>query len=364
MLTNAQTSLYPAVALQCLMGILLVIVAWPVMYRLGGSRGAVLGTVFLCFDPLVVLHQNLILTEALYLLIFTKALVAALLYLDDPSLYRAAVAGVGLGLAALIKPTALVVGGLFILISFKDWKKALWLAVFTFSIPGLWVVRNWNHTGFPVYTVQGNFTLLQYTAAGAMALDTGRQREDVLKELEAPLISEASTTGVVPLSLAYKRKAVAVIRQHSVATLHYMAMGAVRVLGGTGLEMVVDLFKSQSVREKESLASPELQISGSGTWALLKAYPLLIPLQGMYMVFLLGGYALFVKGLRDLFQSGQWRLAALAAASVILILVISTIPGGYYRLRLPMMPFLALGIAAATRKKSQFFIRSNERQLH
>ncbi len=349
--TNAVTplSLPGALALQCGMGILLVFIVWPFFYRLGGPLGALFGTVFLCFDLMAILHQDLVMTEALYMLIFSSALCFSILYFERPSWPRAAAAGLTFGFAALIKPIAIIAAALLLLTSFKNWKNALWLGLFTLSLPAGWVVRNWALTGYPVYTIQGNFTLLQYPASCAVAIDTGRTRLQVLEDLKARLRSEGfgEDFNPIPLSRAYKRTALQIMRQHPLGTMKYCASGAIRVLGGTGLEMILDQLPSSPSPQTRPPGS-ELVVSGSGTWSLLKAHPALIPVQLAYVIFLLGGYFLFGKGIRDLVRKGNVRFAAFLLLSVLIVLPLSTVPGGTYRLRLLLLPFLAFGIAASS----------------
>lgn len=345
----SMSSIMTAIAIQCVLGILLCFLVWPAFYRQGGKRGATLGVLFLCFDLMTVLHQNLIMTEAIYLFVFTAALCFSILYLENPTFQRAAVAGLTFGIAALIKPIAIIPAALFFAASYQNWKKALCLGLFIFCLPGGWVVRNWVTTGHPVYTIQGNFTLLQYPAASAVAIDMGRTRSDVLNEFEAKLRSEESGDNSDPiiLSRAYKRMALRIIAQHPLGTFKYCLSGLIRILGGTGLEMLLDqlpLPPSSWVRPPGS----ELVVTGSGTRALLRKYPALIPVQLAYAVFLLGGYVLFGKGIWELVGRDELRLAAFMVLSLAVILLISTWPGGTYRLRLLILPFLAFGIAASS----------------
>jgi hypothetical protein len=340
------SSIRLAIALQCLMGIVLVFIVWPFFYQRGGPMGALLGTVFLCFDLMAVLHQDLVLTEALYTLLFSVALCCSILCLEQLTMPRAAAAGFFFGLAALIKPISLIPAGLLLLCTFQNWRKSLWLGVFILILPASWVVRNRVLTGYPVYTIQGNFVLLQYPAAGVLAADTGRTRRQVMEELEAKLRSEEplGESNPVPLSRAYERAALHILEQHPVGTMRYLMVQAIRIMGGTGMEMILDQLPTPLPRT--GLDGSEFNVTGGGTLALLKAYPGLIPFQLVYTLFVLASYLLFAKGILELIRKGEWRLAAFLVFSVLLTLLVSTLPGGTYRLRIALLPFLAFGIAS------------------
>jgi hypothetical protein len=279
--------------------------------------------------------------------VFTSALCASLRFIKQPELKWGVATGLAYGAAALIKPAALVVGGVFLLVGLRPSLKSLTIGLCFLILPGAWVLRNLAATGHPVYTLQGNFVLLQYPAAGVIAMDQGRSRRDVLQELEAALAAEGygPDADQVLRSRAYKKRAIDILKQHPWNMTKYSLMGAARILAGTGLEMTVDLFKSESARA--GLDGSELKITGGGTRALLKAFPLLIPLQVFYMSFLLAGYLLFCRGLARLTKAGQGRWAAFLLLSILAILFISVLPEGTYRLRLQFVPLLAFGIAAA-----------------
>jgi hypothetical protein len=352
------SSIHFAIALQSLMGILLVFIVWRFWYRRSGPMGAFLGTFFLCFDLMAVLHQDLILTEALYTLIFTIALCSALRYVEYPTMRRAAVTGLLFSIAAFIKPIAIAPAIIFLLCSYKNWKSAIWLGFFILSLPLCWMARNWTLTGYPVYTIQGNVTLLQYPAARVLAKETGRTRLQVLQDQEAKLRRDGFGEGTNPivLSFAYKRLAFQLIKQYPLEALRYCLIGVMRTLFGTGLEMIVDQIPLSSKRVL--IEGTELRITGAGTWSLLKAYPALIPIQAFYTTFILAGYLLFGKGIKELVRKREFRLAVFMAFSVLAILLISTLPGAYYRLRIPLLPFIAFGVASAFPSRNP----SDERQ--
>lgn len=335
-----------AIGWQCLLGFLLVFLVWPFGYKLGGQTGAIFGAIFLCFDLVSMLHQNLILTEALFTFVFTLAVCLSLRYFKTPSLSGAWQAGVVFGIAALIKPIAIFVAGVFVLVSLMRWKNALALILATLGLPLLWVMHNWVVTGHPVYTVQGGLALIEYPATRALANDTGVSVDEAYRLLRAKLTKEGvdRLQDPVAISDAYTKLAVETMKQHPLATIKYCMTGGVRILAGTGLDMILDILKlsKPSTPHFES----ELSEAGTGTRRVLGMHPALIVIQAAYMIFLFGGYVLFGIGTWKLARKGQSSLSAFLLLSVMAILLISC-HQGYYRFRIPLLPFLAFGVAAS-----------------
>ena len=75
-------------------------------------------------------------------------------------------------------------------------------------------------------------------------------------------------------------------------------------------------------------------------------YPALIPIQILYMCALGLSYLLFFAGLARLWQQDLKIQAVFLGLGALYFLAVAS-HQGYYRFRIPMMPFLAIGAAAA-----------------
>ena len=303
-----------------------------------------LGILYVCLDLSALLHDGLILTEALFTVVLTLACLSSIRYLERPTYPRAAIAGIAFSFLALIKPIAAPIALGFVLCSWRSGKYALVLICFMVMLPFGWVARNWSLTGKPIYTVQGNVALFRYPAAGALAIDEGLTRVQALSEMENDLRRDQDFDHLNPVlqNKIYHDKAVAIMKAHPWATVRFCADGAVRILAGTGLEMLVDLVnpRKKTILTPESNPNP----SGSGTLTLLKQYPALIPIEIAYSLMLLAGYVMCLGGIWRLARAGDVAIASFILISMGLIVAISC-HQGYYRFRIPLLPFLALGVA-------------------
>ncbi|MFH1618780.1 MAG: hypothetical protein ABIG11_02645 [bacterium] len=345
--TTSPSALQPAIGIQCLLGMLLPFLVWPLFCEAGGRRGAILAMIFLFLDLVVVMHQGLILAEALFACMLTFALWRSIAYFRTSSARNAILAGFFWGLAALIKPIALYAAWPLSVSSLKQWKKALLIGVIAAALPSLWIFRNWALTGHAVYTIQGGLALF-YSAAHVLAMDSDQTEKDAIREMEASLQQNVFSEAADPFgrSETVQKKAIAIMTERPAATLKYCLSGAARILGGTGLEMIVELAKTEGPAVGSD--GSKTQITGQGTLHLLRRYPALIPLQAAYMLFLAGGYFFFALGIVRLIRTGQTPVAVFLVLSVTAFLLIAS-HQGYYRFRIPLVPFLAFGIAAAFR---------------
>lgn len=341
---TSASHVWPAIALQCALGIALLFLGWPLFLRYGGERGALCASVFLCMDWVAFWHTPRILTEALFLTVLTMAMVLALRSSEGDS-WRAYAAAIAYGVAALIKPLAIFLAMVYVAATFRRrWKETLLLTCLALALPASWVMRNWYYTGHPLYTVQGGFVLLLCPASSALAMDTGMSQTQAFAQLNEEIRSENHGEDLVAQSRAAQRKALEVMRQHLGAALRYHAYNLLRILAGTGIELPLPAVVTPSSNPLQDTYT--LNITGGGTLKVLKAHPTLWVVQIAYSLILLAGYIAFGLGLRRMFLAGKVRESFYIALSIMMILAISA-HQGYYRFRIPLLPFLALGIAAS-----------------
>lgn len=339
------TGILPAVLLQCLLGGASAALAWAWLEPAAGKRGAAVAALVLALDPVLVLHTPLVMAEALFLLLVVAAAKTTWEALDDPAPRLATRAGLWWTAAALVKPIALYLPGLLTPVWRRERRAWLLFLACAWALPSAWSLRNKALTGHAVYSSIGGHDLLRYPAAGVESLRTGRPWAELEVELRAEADAEAGPGGWLTdadKAAAYGRKGAAILKEHPFLLVQYCAWGAVKVLSGTGLEMVVEWLPSR--RPDPAAGEFRPRASGQGTRALLKAHPWLIPLQLAYWAVLAALYGAALLGLRALWTAGCRRHAAFLAGCALYFLALAS-SQGYYRYRIPLLPFL--GAAAA-----------------
>jgi hypothetical protein len=286
-----------AIAIQCVIGIFLIALAWHFFYEMGGSEGAIVATIFLCFEFCVVMHQRMILSES----IFLPVLMAAVGFgIENPLR-----ASVFFGLLTMIHPTGLIAMLVFLGVCFFTKRESmLKIVLISFALPLAWIARNYFVTGHMVYTSD---------AGAALLLCPGRAVEPSLD-----LLATTSPGKMALIAMAH----------HPIGTIKYFILSAAHLLVGTAIDMLF-----------------VLPYKPHGLMDLLAAHPFLWPLQLAIWAWLLAGYTLFAYGLSALWNNRQRDQAIFLAVSTAVLLASGSIEG-YYRWRIPMEPYLAMGIAA------------------
>lgn len=344
-----------AAVAQSLLGAITVILAWRWFSRGASAKGAAFGALFLALDPVTVLHTPLMLSEALFMLLTVAAAALTVSALDDPEPRGAAAAGALWGLSVFVRPISLYLPATLALVWRRDKRAAAAFLLCAYLLPAGWTLRNWRATGHSLYAAVGGLDMLRYPAAGVESMRTGRP----WAELEGPLRAEADATlpaGVdeAAKAQAYNAAAMKILRAHPFLLARYCAQGAVKLLAGTGLEMFLEWGRGTAAVAADGAFKPG--VSGGGTLALLRAHPALVPLELAYVAALAALYLLAARGFLRLWAAGRRDEALLCAWIALYFLGLSS-SQGYYRFRIPMMPFLAalaaagLGEAPPARRK-------------
>ncbi len=339
---------FAAALIQSLLGAATVYLGWKWMRPLGGRRGAAFGALFLALDPVTVLHTPLILTEALFCFFMVGAAMLTFAGIGAPTLGLAIASGALWSAAIFTRPVALYLP-LTLAWVWRRNKPAL--AAFllgVYLLPGAWTWRNLSQTGRPVFSSIGGRDALKYPGAGVEALRTGRPWEELQSELLAQVVADYPTEAA--RGDAYGNRAAMIIRAHPFLFVRHMATSALKLLFGTGLEMFLEWGKGLGDFQINPLF--RAGISGSGTVALLRAHPALIPLQIAYLAALFALYGFGLVGLTRLWRGGRREGALFLGWSALFILALSSTQG-YYRFRIPMIPFLAAAAAAGAARSRE-----------
>jgi 4-amino-4-deoxy-L-arabinose transferase-like glycosyltransferase len=154
--------------LSCLMGAALVVAVGLLGRRVGGERVGLIAAGIAAVYPLLVVLDGSLRSESLYAPLIALTLLAAYRLVDRPGFGRAAVLGLFVGLAALTRSEALILGGsLLVLVALRLPRPAGLRYTATMSVVAVlvltpWVARNWSEFGQPVLST--NFGSLAYGA--------------------------------------------------------------------------------------------------------------------------------------------------------------------------------------------------------
>lgn len=326
-----------AAAAQTLLGGLTAVFAWKWFRRLAGPCGAAFALLFFSLDYVSLMHTPLVIAEALQMALLLPAAAFTWKAMHEDSAGAAAGSGALWALVSFVKPVTLYFPLAAAPFLWKRKKQLFLFLLLAYSIPLAWSWRNYARTGYFTYSSIGGVILLKYSAGRVEALRTGKSFGETYPALLAA--AEGDYPSDAARSAAYARRALPIIKEHPVLTLRYLLRDFMSTVGGTGMEMLPQAL---------ALPAPQAQAGGpgSGTLALLRAYPALWPLQAGYMIFLAVLYAAFALGLRALVQAGRRPAAAFLLVSVLYLFAMAS-TNGYYRYRIPATLFLAAGAAFA-----------------
>jgi 4-amino-4-deoxy-L-arabinose transferase-like glycosyltransferase len=295
-------------------------------YRLGlslfGRSVALCAAAVLAVDPLSIVYSSLMITEVL----FTVFLVGSVLLLwrpDDNRWTRGLAAGVLLGLATLTRPVsmylsvALAVG--YLVLERRHVKNAAVVALSFLigfgALTGAWVIRNDVIGGVATISTIEGYNLLYYRAVGALEESKNvplvEAQKEMTQQLQAKLPPHATPGQIDKTEQSLGET---VIRNHVSGFAKETAKGGARLLLGPG----GDEFGPAT---------------GGHATDLLTAYSI---------VYLVALYALVVVGLWSAWRLHRLRSCVMPLIVIVYLVLISSGLDAYSRLRVPIMPFLAL----------------------
>lgn len=316
---------------QVLLGGATVALAWLGARRAAGPGVALAAAAVLAVDAGSVLMTGVLLAETL----FTFLLVLGWYLL---ACQREAVAGVALGMAALVRPVGMVLLLPFaaLLLVRREWRRAGFFCLAFLILPGGWAARNLIRFGAPALSTDGAFNLY-YTCAGTLLQrQTGLDEETARASLAAELGTHSETGNPVLLS-----------RQMSRLALH-------RILADPGRYALIHLAGAGRVLVGVQSDDVLLRLRGTGERPEMPGFPalrrdpllLLLAAGEMLLVVLAFGASLAAVILR---RAG-WLARLTFLSGFLLILAAAPLTSG--RLRVPAMPFFCLAAALALRRQT------------
>lgn len=347
-----RTPAIPVAIAQCAIGAWTVVIAWRWLQEWAGPKGASLGAVVLALDPVILFHTPLLLSETLCNLCLTASLVWTW-KVSPPkgkepmeSLGAPSIAGILWSITTMIRPVFLYLPFLLSLLWFGRKKTWAIFLIAAYLLPAVWITRNWKATGYASFSSVGQISLLRYPAAGIKSLQSGRPMTEWDQELCAQVDRQhpSGYSNEAEQGSAYAEAAMPILKEHPFLLLKYCLHGSAKVLGGTGMEMLLEWGGVEIAPSANQVSRPD--VTGWGTLNLLKRHFWLLPLQLAYGFGLVALYLLAIAGLQKLWKSGQRARAAVLAGTAAYLLAMSS-SQGYYRYRIPLMPPLSAAAAAA-----------------
>jgi hypothetical protein len=331
---------------QILLSAFVTVLLWVWLVPRTGRPSASFATLLLGLDLVTLCHEPQVLAEVL----LNALLIAALVFfwrLLDRDRESPLAAGLLWALAAFVKPIVLYLPVFLSLFLLKRPRVMILFLLAAYVLPVLWMLRNEHQTGKRVFTSLDGIVLLRYPAAQVEAMRTGRPLRAVEQEL-VKQVTDKNDSGFddqAKESDAYGTLAREILRSHPFYVIRLCIVGTIRVMYGLGLEMIVDWTGNRPA----SIDAGTTSAAGIGTLYVMKRHPWLLPVGLLYFMVL--------RFLSVIFLLGCWRMWAsgLRLHSLFLFITVAYLVGiaahqGYYRFRIPAMPFMIVACAYAFKR--------------
>jgi hypothetical protein len=296
--------------------------------RLVGPRASIWAGLVLAVDPVSALYPCLLLPETVFTALVAGGVLVWVRALDRGSVWQSCAAGLLLGVAALTRPIGIflpvLVAASALVRRRPGVRTTLAIALlFGASIPIVgWVAKNRLLTGSAVFSIIFDSGLLDYRAAGALAMDEGIPIEQARDRLWRRFWSTTRPgMDVIELSRRQRSLAFEVLSEHKAAALTTWVDGIVRLFAETGLAVVRSL----------------MGLVPSGTESGLHSAALFILALALAL-----GYIATGRGIAVLLRDGAVFQLVLTLGMMAYLVALSAGPEAYSRFRLPAMPFIAI----------------------
>jgi 4-amino-4-deoxy-L-arabinose transferase-like glycosyltransferase len=331
---------YRTSVIQCVAGAVFVALLTFLCSLITDSSVGVLAGLFYATDWITIVHTPMVIAETIYCITLGLAILVYILALEKRRASLLLLAGLFLGISALIKPAAqlvlfaFVVGWIFQ--RNRSWKGLLFLVTYLACVAP-WMARNEIKYGVPTLSEIGTADLYFYTAQGSLHVYpisdvAGNQITNDVNRLDKEWRAQALS--VPQRSTQMRHDALRLMANHWPAVLQQAAIGFARTCVGTGFVTVSD-----------SMGKPP----GSIPRLLLAVLP-------MAQVILLWAIAIYGFFSPAVLSRG---VRFFLAASILCVLLPSAAPLAQSRFRAPAVP--ALSVLAAT-GVIQLRVRSLRRQ--
>jgi 4-amino-4-deoxy-L-arabinose transferase-like glycosyltransferase len=304
--------------------------------RLLGPAAGAWAALALALDPMSIVMTDYLQPEVVFTLLLVAGALVWVRSLQERSWRLALGAGALFGLAALTRPIVVYLPVVLVPVSVAVLVRgrARWVAVTVavvvgFLVPvGGWMARNAATTGVPlVSTIEGTNALL-YRAAPALARDTGISLAEARARLTRDLNRRVGPhANVAEVSRAATSLSITTLLHHPKGTVITDAKGLGTLLVGPGRAELLRLLGRDHGHRAHTTVSRGLV----GLAAIVYGLIALAAVAGLVVVV----------------RRRDWLTLLVAGGLILYFLAFSAGADAYSRLRVPIMPFVALFAGAA-----------------
>jgi len=248
---------YPgAIATQHLLWLLVVAATTFFTFRATANMSAaIVAGVITAIDLPALQATNAILTETWATIFVTLAVWQAYRCARDGNLRNAMFAGLLAGIAALIRPVAILLG---VALAVAIWiasrafrlRAAAVIIVTSLALPSMWIARNYAQTGVATFSSIGGMNMLLFRAAGTLAIrDSGgvdanlQRRQEELEAIachaaEAKFGKPCASIPIAQRATLYTGLAIPILLADPVGVMMQAARAFVMIMFGGGASMM------------------------------------------------------------------------------------------------------------------------------
>ena len=287
-------------------------------------------------------YATRILSETLFTLILLVVIISFVKGIQTKSIVLIGVSGTLLGIATLIRPITqfyAVVPIIILIFSIGGGFKKISVAIIVFAVCNFlilapWFSHNqvkWGH--FQLTTLQGQ-NALDYQASHTRSRVEGITVTEARERFSADI---GEIENPFDRSARQMQEAVKYSIRHPIATGIVMLQGSIRMLAGTGQNIVVnEILHIQKAEEPDSNQGIQGRITG-----IVKSSPPSLAVALLLVLKLLAEYSLMLVGGLLLVQRRSWLWLAVLVGTVVYFVMVAG-PLGDARFRVPLIPLFAI----------------------
>jgi 4-amino-4-deoxy-L-arabinose transferase-like glycosyltransferase len=321
-----------------------------------GKPSLLVAGLLVALDPILILLGHYLLSETIFLFELIFALWLFVKYLNNRQILLLIASAVVLAFSALTRPIVeffpLIL--LFILLwipTLKNWRvkirdAILFLSVFlVLLVP--WMIRNLNAGGVATLSTIPDINLFSYRAKAVLADAANISQEDAAKKLNEELAAFQMSGELTPSQAQsfMRSRAIQIMSQYPLQTLKMTGRGAVLLLFDPGYSLVCAVLDPNNFTPE--CFQGNATMLGSNLFSLMESRFLTMTfLQKITLVWssLLMGllYVGAATGTILLIRKKQWLPLMLLLGSIAYFVALSSGAESLYRLRVPILPLLAI----------------------
>ena len=317
--SNRRTSI-----VQCVAGAVFVAFLAFMCKLIANPSLGLLAGLFYATDWVTIVHTPMVIAETIYCVTLGLAILIYALALEKPRVSLALLAGLFLGISALVKPAAqLVLLGFVIGWIFqrnRSWKSLLFVVAYLACVAP-WIARNEVKYGVPTLSEIGTADLYFYTAEGSLhdypiSDVAGNYITNDVKRLDKEWRARALT--VRQRSAEMRHDALRLIANHWPTVLQQATIGFIRTCVGTGFVTVSDSMGRPPGRIARIClgALPMLQLIFLWAMAICGSLSAAILSRGVRILLVTSALCVLLPAASPLAQS-RFRAPAVPALSVL-----------------------------------------------